>query len=500
MPFPVSTSAEVRALDAHTIQNIGVASLALMELAGRAVASEILVRFEPAVAKGVLILAGRGNNGGDGYVMARMLHARGFRVWVVGLEGNCSPDCEVNRQAALRAGVCVQGDLPELSWIRTEIGLVVDALLGTGLKSDLRSPLSTWVDVVNALELPVVAVDLPTGLCGDTGRVHGTAIQADITVCLGRAKLGCFLEPGADFSGEVVLANIGLLGNVDPTAEIVCGAWVAERLPIRSKNSHKNSHGHLGVIAGSLERAGAAILTCNAALAAGCGLVTLIIHPDAVHRLGQLGPEIMVLPSEDPAQANLSEFSALAVGPGLGTDDASLASLLALWKEAEQPAVFDADGLSALVGHFEKSAFSRCITPHPGEAGRLLERTNAEIQSDRLGAVRALAKIAPTLLKGRNTLISNGGTAPIRINPTGTSALATAGTGDVLTGIVGAFLAQGIAPFESLTMAAFIHGWAAERVARPHLAAGELNLVLGEAMATVADRDPVLSARSLVSA
>jgi NAD(P)H-hydrate epimerase len=406
----------------------------------------------------------------------------------------------VNRQAALRVGVCVQNDLPELSWIRAEIGLVVDALLGTGLKSDLRSPLSTWVDAVNTLELPVVAVDLPTGLCGDTGRVHGTAIQADITVCIGRAKLGCFLEPGADFAGEVVLANIGLLGNVDPSAEIVCGGWVAEHLPKRSKSSHKNSHGHLGVIAGSLERAGAAVLTCNAALAAGCGLVTLIIHPDAVPRLGQLGPEIMVLPSEDLAHADLTELSALAVGPGVGTDDASRASLLALWKSAEKPAVFDADGLTALEGHFEQSLFSRCITPHPGEASRLLGRTSGDVQSDRLGVVRALAKIAPTLLKGRNTLISNGGAAPVRINPTGTSALATAGTGDVLTGMVGAFLAQGIAPFEALTMAAFLHGYAAERVARSHFAAGELNLVLGEAMANVADRDPVLSARSLVSA
>jgi NAD(P)H-hydrate epimerase len=492
MPFPVSTSAEVRALDAHSIETVGIASAALMELAGRAVASEVLSRFEDEAREGVLVLAGRGNNGGDGYVIARMLHGRGLPVQVVGLEGEASPDCALNRTAAEGAGVPIRRELGEI-----KAGLIVDAILGTGLQSNLRSPVLEWVERVNGLGLPVVAVDLPTGLCGDTGQVFGTAIRATATICLGRAKLACFLEPGADLAGEVILANIGLIGTVPPTAEIVCGAWVAERLPQRGAASHKNSHGHLGVIAGSPEKAGAAVLACNAALATGCGLVSLLIHPDALDRLGQLGPEIMVQPTDNVAQADLSGFSALAVGPGFGTDAASEKALRSLWTDAPLPAVFDADGLSALVGAFASSPHSRCITPHPGEAGRLLESSSVGIQSDRIGAIRSLSAVAPALLKGRNSLISSGA-GPIRINRTGSAALATAGSGDVLTGIVGALLAQGIAPFDALTMAAFLHGWAAERIGRPHLAAGELNQALGEAMATVGERGDVLAARSLL--
>jgi len=492
MPFPVSTSSEVRALDAHSIETIGIASTALMELAGRAVASEILSRFESSARRGVLVLAGRGNNGGDGYVIARMLHARRLPVEVVGLEGELSPDCALNRRAAEAAGVPIRSELGEIG-----AGLIVDALLGTGVKSALRGPVLDWVDTVNATSTPVLAVDLPTGLCGDTGRVLGKAIRATTTVCIGRAKLGCFLEPGADLAGEVILADIGLMGDVAPTAEIVCGAWVAERLPRRGASSHKNSHGHLGVIAGSREKAGAAVLACNAALAAGCGLVSLLIHPDAVDRLGQLGPEIMIQPVDALTSADLSPFSALAVGPGFGTDPLAQEALRFLWENADCPAVFDADGLTALAGTFSTSTHPRCITPHPGEAARLLGSDASSIQADRIEAIRTLSAVAPALLKGRHSLISDA-EGPIRINRTGNAALATAGSGDVLTGIVGAMLAQGVQPKDALTMSAFLHGWAAERVGRTHLAAGELNQVLGEAMATVGERKDVLSARSLL--
>jgi hydroxyethylthiazole kinase-like uncharacterized protein yjeF len=498
MPFPVSTSSEVRVLDLHTIEQVGVSSLALMELAGRALATELLDRFEPEIAQGIVIFAGRGNNGGDGYVMARMLHARGFPVQVVGLGGALSPDCAVNRKAARKSGVPIREDLPGADWIADRAGVVVDALLGTGLNAELRSTVSEWVLAINAAKRPVLAVDLPTGLCGDTGRVWGAAVRATNTVCIGRAKVGCYLEPGADFAGLVTLVNIGLIGDVPPTAEIVCGAWVAERIPQRTAGSHKNQHGHLGVIAGSVECAGAAILTCNAAVASGCGLVTLLIHPSALERLGQLAPEVMVQPISDPAHADLSAFTGLAVGPGFGTDPDQKESLRAVWQQATQPAVFDADALTALEGHLLPSPNPRCLTPHPGEAARLLGKSSADIQADRLGAVRALAAVAPTLLKGRNTLIAQADSGPVRINPTGNSALATAGSGDVLTGIVGALLAQKVAPFEALTMAAFLHGWAAECLARPHFAAGELNDVLGQAMLSLSDAGPVLPARSVI--
>ena len=485
-PIPVSTSAEVRALDAYSIDTVGISSMALMELAGRAVCEEIAERFEPQAKSGVLVLAGRGNNGGDGYVIARMLFARGYPVRVCALPGEMTPDCRQNHQAATSIGIPIEHTLE-----KGTSGLVVDAMVGTGLTSALRAPISDWVGAVNAWGLPVIAVDLPTGVCGDSGALLGTAVRAALTVCIGRAKLGAFLEPAADWVGDVVVADIGLVGEVDYAAEIVDGAWVAERLPKRTASSHKKQHGHLAVVAGSVQQAGAAVLTCNAAMASGCGLVTLMIHPSAVDRLGQLGPEIMVKPTEHVGEEDFANFQAVAVGPGFGTEESHRITLRNLWEKLPIPAVFDADGLTALSGDFRTAAFPRCVTPHPGEAARLLGWSSSEIQANRYVAARRLGAVVPTLLKGRHSLIS-AGTGPVRINPTGSSALATAGSGDVLTGIVGAYLAGGVEPAEALTLGAFVHGWAAESVGRPHLAAGELNAVIGEAMVTVAQRCDVL--------
>ncbi len=493
MPLiPVSTSAEVRQLDAHTIGGLGVPSLALMELAGRAVAAELMTRFREQASRGVLVLAGRGNNGGDGYVIARLLHLSGVPVEVLGLGGDHSPDCAVNRAAAEALGIPIREEgLPEPA------GVLVDAMLGTGLREDLRGTLAERVGRLRELPGPKVAVDLPTGLCGDTGRVLGDAAAAELTVTFGRARLGVFLEPGADLAGEVVVADIGLSGDVPASAAIADGAWVAEQLPNRSGASHKGSHGHLAVVAGSAERAGAAVLLCNAAIRSGCGLVTLFLESDGWSRLSNLRPEVMVADSEGLGADRLRDFTALAVGPGLGTSRVKVQLMRRLWRDVPLPAVFDADGLTALIGVYSRVRHARCVTPHPGEAARLLAIQPREVQADRIGAVRKLGRGLPALLKGRHTLVASGD-RPVMINRTGSAALATAGAGDALTGVVGALLAQGLDPWRALVCGAFLHGHAGDLAGAAPIVAGDVVDALPQAFRTVGARNDLLERRPLV--
>ncbi|MCB9759324.1 MAG: NAD(P)H-hydrate dehydratase [Alphaproteobacteria bacterium] len=492
MRWPVSTSAQIRALDAHSIETCGVPSLALMETAGRAVTRALLGRFEAEARRGVEVVAGKGNNAGDGYVIARLLHLAGFPVRVLGMGGGHSPDCATMRAAAEGVGVPVREDGP----LDPDAGVFVDALLGTGLGGEVRGLARTRIEALNAAGRPVLAVDMPSGLCGDTGRVLGVAVRAALTVTFERPRVGQLLEPGADHVGALHVAEIGLTGPTEAEAWIADGAWVAERLPPRPAASHKGTHGHLAVVAGSPERAGAAILVCEGALASGCGLVTLVIDPAALPRLAQLPPEVMVRPQRAPVFRDLDGFDAVAVGPGFGTAPDERAVLRALWRELPQPAVFDADGLTALADAPEPSAHPRCLTPHPGEAGRLLGISGREVQADRLGAVRALARLAPALLKGRHTLVAAD---EVFINRTGCPDMAVAGSGDVLTGLIGGLLARGVTPAVALVVGAFVHGHAGELAAPGPLRAGDIARALPQALRSVGERLDVVERSALLA-
>ena len=499
--IPVSTAAQVRALDERAIRDLGIPGPVLMENAGRLATDVLLDLHGTAARQGVRVLCGRGNNGGDGWVMARHLALRGVPVRVAALPGPMSADCALNRGICERMGLVVDDDWqPGDDLGRGGAGLLVDALLGTGLASDLRGVVAAWVTRANASGLPILAVDLPTGLHADRGAPLGVAIRATSTVTFGRLKAGLLLEPGPDYCGQVIVADIGLdaatflqAGLVPSLASDIGSclgmpepADIAAWLPVRPPGAHKGSSGHLAVVAGSAERAGAGVLACNAAMRAGAGLVTLFLPRQAWDRLGALRPEVMV---EDLEALDPARFSALAVGPGVGGEPEVVERCRSLWRDAPVPAVFDADGLNALVGAFQPAPFPRLITPHPGEAGRLLAISAAEVQVDRLGALSALAAVAPTLLKGRHTLVSG---SPPTVNPTGGASLATAGSGDVLTGLAGALLARGLPPSRAGCVAAFIHGYAAELCASELLVAGDLVEQIPRALQCVARRGPVL--------
>lgn len=497
--IPVSTAAQVRALDERAIRDLGIPGPVLMENAGRLATRVLLERHGDAARVGVRVLCGRGNNGGDGWVMARHLALAGVPVQIAALSGRMSDDCALNRNICERMGLPIQEDWsPDDDLGGGGTGLLVDALLGTGLSSALRGTVASWVQRANSSGLPIVAVDLPTGLHADTGAPLGSAIHAVATVTFGRLKAGLLLEPGADLCGEVVVADIGLdaasallpalvprpASDIGVCLQVPEPADVQAWLPRRALGAHKGSSGHLAVVAGSSEKAGAGVLACNAAIRAGAGLVTLFVPRGAWGRLGALRPEIMV---EDVLALEPGRFTALAVGPGVGDDPGVVQRCRALWRTAELPAVFDADGLNALVGAFEPSAWPRLVTPHPGEAARLLGLSSAQVQADRLAALEALSQVAPTLLKGRHTLVS--GPQPT-VNPTGGPALATAGSGDVLTGLVGALLARGLAPEPAGCAAAFLHGWAAELCGSDLIVAGDIIERLPRALASLGQRGP----------
>jgi hydroxyethylthiazole kinase-like uncharacterized protein yjeF len=496
MNHRVASVDQVRAMDAHTIETVGVSSLALMEIAGRAVAAETIRWVRQEGASEVLVFAGPGNNGGDGYVVARHLHLAGVAVQVVAVSGGHSPDCLANREAAVALGIAITETVPEVDSDAGRNALVVDALLGTGTRDDLRGEILTRVQQINALQQPVLAVDMPTGVCGETGRVLGDAVDAVCTVTIGRAKPGAFGTPGGERVGELVVADIGLVDEgQDPAALVVDGAWVGERIPARDAASHKGSHGHLGVIAGSVEKAGAAVLVCNAAIRSGCGLVTLLVHPEAASRLSNLRDEVMVQTSERIEPQDLTAFDAIAAGPGFGVGEEAAKCLMRLWHEVPAPGIFDADALTALASDPKPSNHPRCISPHPGEAARLLGLETAAVQSDRFSAVRALSEWGPALLKGRHTLVCG---ETLTINRTGTPALATAGTGDVLTGVVGALLAQGLSPTNALVCGAFVHGLAGELAGQSPIVAGDVISALPEAFRSVGLRLDMVGFRPLL--
>jgi NAD(P)H-hydrate epimerase len=515
---PVLTPEQTRTFDGAAIE-AGVPGLVLMENAARG-ALEVVLELWGDVRR-VLVLAGGGNNGGDAYALARLLRTRGVAVEVFGT----TPVEQLRGDAALQARAWLATDPAasvrgaEASAVgealeRTE--LVVDGLLGTGADRPVSGALATLIEAINGAGRPVLALDVPSGLDAERGRVLGIAVRASATVTFGHHKRGLLTTAGRECCGRLLLRDIGVPRGAFPwtrdgvgsTAGLPAGwlleesdiaAWLEPRSPI----AHKGSSGRVAIVAGAPGRIGAARLAARGALRAGAGLVTIATRPEAAQQLELTAFEEMTarLRSEDPG-STLEQLGpdVCVVGPGLGLD-APAQSALAAVLERPEPVVLDADALHLLTLETRHTLGPgpRVLTPHPGEAGRLLRRSAQEVEEDRFGAAQELAERhgAVIVLKGPHTIVTAPGEVP-RVSPWGTSLLATGGTGDVLAGVLGAFLVS-LTPLEAACVAVAVHGASGAEWARTAPAITEYVPDRGVLAREIADGVPHSLARFLAA-
>ncbi|MBI2552959.1 MAG: NAD(P)H-hydrate dehydratase [Candidatus Rokubacteria bacterium] len=507
--LPVFTAEEMRRLDRRAIAELGIPGATLMENAGAGAAREIRSAFGPLKRKKVVILCGKGNNGGDGFVVARHLARAGasVRVFLVGSARDVKGDAalklsELQRVRGARlTEVGGENALEEVTRALAGGALVVDALLGTGLTGPADRLVGRAIGAINASGRPVVALDLPSGLLSDAGALLGPTVTATLTTTFAGLKRGLLLYPGAAHAGTVRVVPIGI-----PPAEVSRGISVfllepsdiRPLLPPRAPNAHKGSFGHLLVVAGSVGKTGAAALAGRAGLRSGAGLVTIACPASQQPIVASLGMETMTEPlAETPSQSLglkakdrlfdlAGRVEAVALGPGLSLDQETLALARELVAEVARPMVVDADGLSALAGHLDllkRAPAPRCLTPHPGEMARMVGMTVPEVQADRIETVRGFCHRygAFVALKGARTVIGDP-SGKVFVNPTGNPGMASGGSGDVLTGMVGAFLSRGLGPVEALQAAVYLHGLAGD-LARDDK--GEEGLIAGDILEAI---------------
>ena len=482
LPLALYSAAQVRELDARLIA-AGTPGFELMSRAAHAIWRALRRRW-PDV--GVLtVLAGRGNNAGDGYLVAALALRAGWRVQVfaVGDAAQLQGDAALARDQALAASVPVQ---PWREGVELQ-GVVLDALLGTGLQGAVREPYALVIGVLNASGLPVLAVDIPSGLCADTGQALGVAVRAELTVSLIGLKLGLFTGQAAEYLGELqfddLQADAALVAAQTFTVQRLAPASLPQ-LPARTRNVHKGQLGHVLVVAGDRGYAGAGLLAAQSALRTGAGLVSLATRCEHLPAAQARLPEVMAagVASANQLLALGVNASVWVVGPGLGQAawGRSLVSAAATCHVAQ---VWDADALNLLAQGLVELPPGAVLTPHPGEAARLLGISSAAVQADRPGAARALAQRyrAVCVLKGAGSLIADCDGA-LWLCERGHPAMAGAGLGDVLAGVIGALLAQGLAALPAAQLAVYLHACAGERLALQGrgLAASDLCEVIRE--------------------
>jgi NAD(P)H-hydrate epimerase len=490
--WPCPTGAEMARIDADAIGRAGIPARVLMETAGRAVAERIRAHF-PEVRR-PLVACGSGNNGGDGFVIARALREWDSRCApvVVGPPAGARQSAEARACFDLLADCGVEcsaaGD-KELEALLARCDLIVDAIFGVGLSRPVEGPAAALIERLDASALPVVAVDLPSGLSSESGEALGRVLRADRIVTLGLPKLGLAVRP---HPAPVEVVDIGLPASSIERAgiaqRVLTRAAAARLLPARPETGHKGSFGHVLIVGGSPGKTGAVALAAEGALRTGAGLVTAAMGRSLAGE-ARLRSEAMSLAlPEDAAgelgaacgaevRAALAARRALVLGPGLGRHAGARAAVLGVLSECPVPVCLDADGLWALGAELERVRGVRALvlTPHPGEAAHLLGCEVASVQADRVAAARRLAARsgAVALLKGARSVIA----APdgeVWINPTGGPGLGTGGTGDVLAGLVGALLGQGLAPLDAARLGAYLHGRAGDLGPRSGGLAGEV--------------------------
>jgi hydroxyethylthiazole kinase-like uncharacterized protein yjeF len=466
------TAAQIRALDHCAIHEHNIPGITLMARAAEAALRHLLEIWpEPGCLQ---VLCGTGNNGGDGFLIADLAHKRGIEVTVfqLGDTGKIGGDALLARQQAVANGVAI---VPFGEASLAPEGVIVDAMLGTGLSGDVRGAHVEAIDAINASGIPVLAVDIPSGLCSDTGRVLGSAVRAELTVTFIGLKRGLFTLDAPDYTGAVQFSDLAVPPEVYTAVPSHCSRLelepLLERLPPRPANAHKGLYATVLVVGGDYGMAGAAALAAEAALRCGAGLVQVATHTEHVAALVARAPEVMprgVRSGEDFAPM-LEAADVVVVGPGLGQSPWSI-ELLQLALATGKPTVLDADALNLLAAGTLDGigpGSNWVLTPHPGEAARLLQCSTAEVQADRFAAVSALQQRygGVVILKGNGSLIAGGDS--IFLSDYGNPGMASGGMGDVLSGVIGALLAQHLPLLEAAALGVCLHGAAAD------IAAGE---------------------------
>ncbi|MCC7126009.1 MAG: NAD(P)H-hydrate dehydratase [Acidobacteria bacterium] len=495
---------QMREADRATIHDVGVPSIVLMENAGRQVVAALEALQEDLAERSVAIVAGKGNNGGDGFVVARTLHQRAVdaTVFLVGRVAEVKGDARINLDILGRLGVTVIEVADEGTWELhfsevSQHDLIVDALFGTGLSAPLTGLYETVVADINGSGLPVVSIDMPSGLSADTSDVIGPCVEATVTVTVGAPKIPLILPPAERKSGEVVIADIGIplgvLEHLDgPRLDLITRDSLRPLLPPRPADSHKGDYGRLLIVAGSTGKAGAAALAARGALRSGAGLVTVACPRSVLPTVAALGMEYMTEPLEETPAGTVTYAAAEAVlatradvlvmGPGLGQGEGVSTFVREIVEKSAAPLVLDADALNAfaddpasLVGREGRAVI---ITPHPGEMARLAGCGVEDVQANRVGIATDIATRHKlyVVLKGYRTVVATP-EGRVHVNPTGSPGMATGGTGDVLAGMLAAWLAQGLDAEAACRVAVYLHGAAGELA---DAAVGEVSMVAGD--------------------
>lgn len=486
------TAAEMQAMDRRTIESFGLPGRLLMENAGRGATEFMLQVFCGLTDKKVAVIAGRGNNGGDGFVMARCLFQKGVsvRVYLLTKSQTLKGDAATNFNLLKPLGIPVD-EIPDAAAFKRyktamrREDIWIDAIFGTGLKSDVDGYFKEIINFINSRNKPVFSVDIPSGLDSDTGQTRGACIRAHATATFGFAKIGHMVFPGAAHTGRLQIVDIGIppyiSEEVGPAQYLLKAEMIRGLLVPRLPDTHKGATGHLLVVAGSPGKTGAAAMTAMAAMRIGAGLVTLgapaslnpVLEAQVLEAMTTSLPEtvdgLLSESSIDKIKDLISGKRALVFGPGVGISPEITALLLRTLPILKAPVVIDADGLNNLAADVDMLRTSKApiiLTPHPGEMARLTGASVHRIQADRLNYAREFARKhhVHVVLKGARTVIAHPD-GKIYINPTGNAGMASGGMGDVLTGIIGGLLAQGYAPETATHIGVYLHGAAADHLA-----------------------------------
>ncbi|HOM02315.1 MAG TPA: NAD(P)H-hydrate dehydratase [Acetivibrio sp.] len=500
----IVTPVQMREIDSYTINSIGIPGIVLMENAAVRMTDEILKDYGSIVNKNIVLFAGKGNNGGDAFAVARHLCNKGANtvVFILAAKKDISGDARINLDILEKMGietveVLESGKLEEVEARLERADLVVDGIFGTGLKGGIKGFKGDVIRLVNQKSKPVIAVDIPSGVDGETGEIAGECIKAYKTVTFGYPKFGHFLHPGCEFAGELVVADISIPESVaekfNVRSYVIDRETVSKLIPKRHINSNKGDYGRVFVITGSFGMTGAGCLAGNAALRSGTGLLYLGV-PKALSFIYECNlTEAVTIPLEDENKGfltkscipqilrHMEKMDAVAVGPGLSTEEGVEDVVFSVVENSRVPLVIDADGLNLIakdLSVLKRSKAPIVLTPHPGEMARLMGTSIEDVQKNRVNAAREFSEKwgVTTVLKGAKTIVA-ASDKRVFVNLTGNPGMATGGTGDVLTGVIASFIGQGLDPVDAAVAGIYLHGLCGDRVASIK---GEHGLVAGD--------------------